>query len=59
MKNFYVTESKYFQFRGEAFNALNHVNLNNPNTTFGTADFGRITGAGGARTLQLGLKFLF
>jgi hypothetical protein len=59
MKSFYVTESKYFQFRWEAFNTLNHVNLNSPNTTLGTADYGRITGAGGARTVQLGLKFLF
>jgi hypothetical protein len=59
MKNFHVSESKYFQFRAEAFNALNHVNLNNPGTTLGTTDFGRITGAGAARTIQLGLKFLF
>jgi hypothetical protein len=59
MKSFHVTESKYFQFRAEAFNALNHVNLNNPGTTLGTSDFGRITGAGAARTIQLGLKFLF
>jgi hypothetical protein len=59
MKSFYVTESKYFQFRWEAFNALNHVNLGNPGTTLGTADFGRITSAGGARTMQVGLKFLF
>ncbi len=29
-KNFYVTESKYLQFRWEMFNMPNHVNLNNP-----------------------------
>src|SRR5579885_297291 len=59
MKNFHITESKYFQLRGEAFNALNHVNLNNPGTTLGTSDFGVITSAGSARTIQIGLKFLF
>jgi hypothetical protein len=59
MKNFYVGEAKYFQVRWEAFNALNHVNYGNPGTTFGTADFGIIRGAGTARTVQFGLKFLF
>lgn len=59
MKDFHVTESKYFEFRWEAFNALNHVNLNNPGTTLGTADYGRITGAASARTMQLAMKFLF
>ena len=43
MKNFYVTESKYVQFRWEMFNAPNHVNLSNPGTTLGTPTFGRIT----------------
>lgn len=59
MKNFHFTESKYLQFRWEAFNAFNRVNLNNPGTTLGTGSFGRILSAKGARTMQLGLKFLF
>ena len=59
MKNFHLTESKYFQFRWEAFNALNHVNLSEPGTTLGTPNFGVIRSAGAARTMQLGLKFLF
>jgi hypothetical protein len=59
MKNFRVTEAKYFQFRWEMYNALNHVNLNNPGTTLGTSSFGKILSARGARTMQLGLKFLF
>lgn len=58
-KNFNVTESATFQFRGEFFNALNQVNLNNPSTNTGDPRFGRITGAGAARAIQLGLKFLF
>jgi hypothetical protein len=59
MKNFHFTESKYLQFRAEAFNALNHVNYGNPGTLLGTPDFGVIRGAGAARTIQFGLKFLF
>jgi Carboxypeptidase regulatory-like domain/TonB-dependent Receptor Plug Domain len=59
MKNFNITESKYFQFRWEMFNALNRVNLGNPGTDLGTPSFGTITTAGSPRTMQLGLKFLF
>jgi hypothetical protein len=33
-KQFHVTESKYFDFRWTAFNALNHQNLGSPNTTY-------------------------
>ncbi|MEO8369379.1 MAG: carboxypeptidase-like regulatory domain-containing protein [Candidatus Solibacter sp.] len=32
-KNFRVAESKSLEFRVEAFNAINHFNPNNPNTT--------------------------
>ena len=46
MKNFYVTETKYVQFRWEMFNAPNHVNLSNPGTTLGHRTFGRILSAG-------------
>jgi len=58
-KNFYVTERKYLQFRWEMFNMPNHVNLNNPNTTIGLGVTGRIVGAGPARSMQLGMKFIF
>jgi hypothetical protein len=59
MKNFWLGGRRYIQARIEAYNALNKVNLNNPGTTLGTANFGRILGAGGARTLQLGVKLAF
>jgi outer membrane receptor protein involved in Fe transport len=59
MKNFYVTETKFVQFRWEMFNAPNHVNLSGPGTTLGTPTFGRITSAGSARQMQLALKFVF
>jgi len=32
LKNFKLSESKYFQFRWEVYNALNHQNLGLPNT---------------------------
>ena len=44
----------------EAFNLPNHVNPNNPNSTFSdTATFGRILSAGDPRILQLAMKFVF
>jgi outer membrane receptor protein involved in Fe transport len=47
------------QFRAEAFNALNHMQLNNPGTNVSTSSFGQITSDRGPRIIQLGLKFLF
>jgi hypothetical protein len=47
------------QFRAEAFNALNHVNYEMPNTTINSPDFGRLTSAAPARTGQVGLRFTF
>ncbi|MEX2304322.1 MAG: TonB-dependent receptor [Bryobacterales bacterium] len=58
-KNFTLAESKTLQFRFEFFNAFNHVNFNNPSTNTGDARFGRITGSGPSRAIQVGLKFLF
>jgi hypothetical protein len=43
----------------EAFNLFNTPNFNNPNATFGTANFGRITSALSMRQMQLGAKILF
>jgi len=34
MKDFHLSESRYFQFQWEVFNALNHQNPALPNTTF-------------------------
>jgi hypothetical protein len=39
---------------------LNHANLGNPQTVFNTTQsFGRITGTGGARVVQLALRYEF
>jgi hypothetical protein len=58
-KNFTLHENWKLQFRGEFFNALNHVNPSNPNTALNSAQFGRITGVGTPRVGQLALKLTF
>jgi hypothetical protein len=60
MKNFNINETTRFQFRAEAFNALNHVNLANPDGKVSDgANFGRITSASDPRLIQGALKFYF
>ena len=59
IKAFRLAGSTQLQFRAEFFNAFNQVNWGNPNTTFGAANFGRITSAGAMRRVELGGKLLF
>ncbi len=70
MKKFYIKESRYLQFRWEAFNAFNNVNLlaysnGNPsgsptlNTTIDQGNTGQVTAAGPARVMQVALKLVF
>jgi hypothetical protein len=60
LKDFRVTEGSGFQFRAEAFNLLNRVNLSNPNGSMSAgASFGRITSDISPRLIQLALKFHF
>jgi hypothetical protein len=66
-KTFMITEGTKLEFRAEMFNALNWVNLNNPNVSFSpnpqgvntNPNFGKILGAGDARRIQLGLRLAF
>jgi len=58
-KSFGLGGRTRFQFRAEVFNVFNTVNWGSPNTTFGAANFGRITSAGGMRRVELGGKMLF
>ncbi len=58
-KNIAFTESLRLQFRSEFFNLTNRVNLNQPDTSFTSGNFGRITSAGDPRRVQFGLKLYF
>ncbi len=59
-RTFRLTEKASFQFRGEAFNALNKVNLGTPNRFVNTPQFGTITMAmTPGRELQLSARVSF
>jgi hypothetical protein len=67
LKTTAITERVNLQFRAEAFNAFNHVNLGLPGTTFvpgangknSSGTFGVISSARDPRQIQLGLKLRF
>ena len=56
---FWHDEAAKFQFRAEAFNLFNNVNLQNPDGTMSDSTFGRTTGVYPARNIQFGLKIIF
>jgi len=59
-KRFRVNGSKSLEFRAEAFNLLNSVYFDLPNTQIDTAAGGRVTAtSNAARSLQFGVKFLY
>ncbi len=58
-RSFTVIGEKQIQFRFEAFNALNNVNLFLPNSDLSLASFGKSTQAHEARTMQGSLRFIF
>jgi hypothetical protein len=59
LKNIAFAAGHKLQLRVEAFNALNNVNFLLPNRNFGTPQFGTVTAARDARTLQFGVKYFF
>jgi hypothetical protein len=59
VKNFQVTSGARIQFRAEAFNVLNRVNLQRPNGNLAQGTFGRSTQSFAAREIQFGLKLIF
>lgn len=59
LKNFAIRERFNFQFRAEAFNLPNRTNFDDPGLALGAPNFGVITAARAARTVQLGLRLNF
>ena len=58
-RDFKIRERTTLQFRAEATNAFNLVNLSNPNGTFSSNLFGTIRNASEMRNVQLGLRLAF
>jgi hypothetical protein len=58
-RTFQIREKQSVQFRAEAFNLPNRVNLNNPITNLNSSTFGQIQAAQDPRILQLALKYVF
>ena len=59
-RDFKVWERLNFQFRGEATNVFNFVNLNSPGGSMSSpSSFGVITSAGSMRVLQVGARATF
>lgn len=60
VRDFRLPAAHRLQFRVEAFNLLNRVNLGFPNSTIGAAGFGAIrTTSTNAREIQLAVKYIF
>ena len=58
-RTFRIREKQSVQFRAEAFNLPNRVNLNNPITNLNSSTFGQIQSAQDPRIMQLALKYVF
>jgi hypothetical protein len=58
-KAFQIAERKQFQIRAEAYNLLNHNNLDDPNMNMQSTDFTRILSRSGNRSMQIGLRLQF
>jgi hypothetical protein len=58
-KTFDIAEKAHLEFRAEAFNTFNHTNPQNPNTTLGNSNFGKVTAAYDPRILELALRLKF
>jgi hypothetical protein len=52
-------ESSNLRFGAEFYNALNHTQFHNVNTSFGQSAFGQVTGTYDPRTIELSLKLKF
>jgi hypothetical protein len=60
MRDFHLYERLKMQFRAEAYSATNHPQWGNPGTSLSNRNtFGVITSAGGARSIELTMRFFF
>ena len=58
-KRFRIHETHAIEFRSEFFNAFNTPTFNNPVNSVTNGNFGRITGSGAGRVIQMALKYNF
>lgn len=58
-KAFRITERQAVQFRAEGFNFPNHPNWNGVDTNPTSSTFGKVTGKGSERNIQLSLRYSF
>jgi outer membrane receptor protein involved in Fe transport len=58
-KNFELTQETRLQVRIDMFSVLNKRNWGSPVVAINASDFGRITSAGGNRTIQVGARLTF
>ena len=58
-KTFAVTERIRTELRGQFFNVFNFANFNIPGHTLGNSDFGIISSALPARTVEVALRVMF
>jgi hypothetical protein len=58
-RNFRFKESQRIQFRAEAFNLTNSFRMENPTTSFTSANFGQVIAAKDPRIMQFALKYFF
>jgi hypothetical protein len=59
MKDVRITGRVRFQLRGEAQNALNHMNVGSPGNSKDASNFGFITSNGGGRIIMVAGKIVF
>ena len=58
-KDFKIKERHTFEFRAELFNIFNHANFNAISRSYGSSNFGAITGASDPRIAEFALRYQF